>query len=147
MSYQPYREKMFVVTSSKFQGDLVFVYDGLGNLRQFKDLTNMNEVQQKYLRDHFPFTSFLLPELAGDSRTLRVEEVKKDLSFRAFWNQYDHKVGDRKRAERLWNQLREADRLKALQAIPRYRAYLDRTRTKIAHPETWLAQERWKNEL
>lgn len=80
--------------------------------------------------------------------SLDVREVPEDLSFTAFWNAYSYKMGDKKRAEKLWNALSDAERSQALQAVPQYEFWLAKRPTvEKAHATTWLNQRRFENEF
>jgi len=75
-----------------------------------------------------------------------LKEVPEDMSFVVFWEAYKHKVGNKARAEKLWNALPETDRLAALRAVPRYLYFLvQRPNMEQAFAETWLNQRRWES--
>lgn len=77
--------------------------------------------------------------------TWKAVEVPISTEFKIFWDVYSYKVGNKKRAEAIWKKMNEADRVKALLAVPRYLAYLARRpQMDQAYAETWLAQERWE---
>lgn len=77
-----------------------------------------------------------------------VSPVPKDLSFNAFWEAYDYKVGDKQRAYKLWTALGEADRTLALRAIPKYNVFLKlKPNQDRLYPETFLKQERFRSEF
>lgn len=79
------------------------------------------------------------------SGMFRLAEVPTDLSFPIFWDAYAHKVGNKKRAEKLWNALDEGERAAALAALPRYASFLiTRPTMEKAFAETWLSQRRWE---
>jgi hypothetical protein len=68
----------------------------------------------------------------------------QDLSFQAFWNQYANKVGNKARAEKLWNKLTDAERSQCFDALPAYDYYLrQRPTMERCYAETFLAQQRW----
>jgi hypothetical protein len=69
--------------------------------------------------------------------------VPADLSFSAFWNAYAYKVGDKARAEKLWNKLSEAEKVTALKAIPAYNYFLKTKKIDKTYAETWLNQKRF----
>lgn len=75
-----------------------------------------------------------------------ITPIKEDLSFDRFWIEYDNKVGNKKRAEKLWTELSEQNKLLALKYIKRYDSLL-KIQNGIAklYPETYLNQKRWNN--
>lgn len=78
----------------------------------------------------------------------KVLTVPQDLSFNVFWEQYAHKIGDKTRTMKLWTALTEADRIKCLRAIPKYHQWLrQRPSMERLYPETFLKQERFRNEF
>jgi len=73
--------------------------------------------------------------------------VLPDLSFDHFWNRYAHKVGNKKRAQKLWEKLPEAEKKKALAGVTKYHAWLrQHPNTEQCYAETYINQERWNNE-
>jgi hypothetical protein len=76
----------------------------------------------------------------------QLKKIEEDLSFESFWERYNHKVGNKKRAERLWNQLSKKEKAKAMAFLKRYESYLNQN-PGIAklYPETYLNQQRWNN--
>ena len=78
---------------------------------------------------------------------LEIKKTDLDLSFDAFWNTYNNKVGKKKMAESSWNNLSKANKIKALMAIPRYNNNL-RLNPGIqkAYPTTFINQEYYNNE-
>ncbi len=75
----------------------------------------------------------------------RLADVPADLSFKAFWDAYAHKVGNKGKVEKLWERLGEADRVAALAGIPRYDSFLaTKPSMERAFPETWVRNRRWE---
>jgi hypothetical protein len=70
-----------------------------------------------------------------------------DLSFNGFWNAYTYKVGNKPKAEKLWDKLSENDKYAALTKIPEYNRYIARTGVAKIYPEGYLSQRRWENEF
>jgi proteasome lid subunit RPN8/RPN11 len=78
---------------------------------------------------------------------LSVEPIEDDLSFQRFWEAYDFKVGKKKRAIKLWEELPDLERHQAIKSIPRYNFFLIERGINKAYPETYLAQKRYQNEF
>ncbi len=67
-------------------------------------------------------------------------------SFEIFWDLYDKKVGDKKKLEKKWATVRLEDRKKIFTHIPLYKkSQPDKKFRK--HPETYLNNESWKDEI
>ena len=65
-------------------------------------------------------------------------------TFVFFWQSYAYKVGNLKRARKLWGLLAEDERRNAIAGIRRYNNYLTQHPTiEKAYPETYLSQKRW----
>ncbi|WP_281683403.1 hypothetical protein [Zunongwangia profunda] len=131
-----------------------FRYRLNGDLYSFTILEGqLNGTQMKWLFSgkNFPATERLMTIMwLKDKEITSKLEIKKtdlDLSFDAFWNTYNNKVGKKKMAESSWNNLSKANKIKALMAIPRYNNNL-RLNPGIqkAYPTTFINQEYYNNE-
>jgi hypothetical protein len=95
-----------------------------------------------------PFIQEALTEWEKIIKNCHIEAIQDDTTFPGFWNAYNYKVGNKKRAEKLWTLLNEQEKLLALSSIRKYDRYLaQRPKMEKAYPETWLAQRRWENEF
>lgn len=90
-----------------------------------------------------------LLQITGElGATIRVTPVPQDLSFTAFWEAYGYKIGDKTRTMKLWVALTDADRIKCLRSIRQYNQFLQqRPNMERLYPETYLKQERFRNEF
>jgi len=70
-----------------------------------------------------------------------------DLSFSTFWNIYGYKVGNKRKATQLWNEMKEADRLLALAYIRSFKKWSRQKNIELPYPTTYLNQTRWENVL
>jgi hypothetical protein len=69
-----------------------------------------------------------------------------DISFEAFWDAYDKKVGKKEKISRKWEKRKKADRLKIMSYIEAYKqANPDKKYRK--NPETFLNNESWNDEI
>ena len=82
----------------------------------------------------------------GEIQNVKVSKVEEDLSFDNFWKVYNYKVGNKKRAERLWQRLTDDQKAKAITHLKSYESFLimNPGLAKL-YPETYLNQERWNN--
>lgn len=77
-------------------------------------------------------------------------EIVDPHSFDVFWNLYKYKRG-KKPALRAWNKLKDSDKAAAIEAVPKYLAYLDYKRAtgreqEQMHASTYLNQSRWEDD-
>lgn len=76
----------------------------------------------------------------------KVEEKQAIVSFSEFWDLYDKKVGEKDKLEKKWLCLTDAERLEAMDYIPKYK--LSQPDKKFRkNPEAFLNQKAWNNEL
>ncbi len=135
----------YLLSSDKLKGEMLYEYDEKGIIKEFTLDAELTPGQLQFLSNHFPVTEKMLLKQAKHYGW-RLKPVEQDLSFDAFWSRYAHKVGNKKRAERLWNLLSKKEKAKALAYLPRYESYLTQNPgiSKL-YPETYLNQQRWNN--
>jgi hypothetical protein len=129
---------------------ILFTYNQQGMLTGFSLEKHHGDTSDNtkltWIHKNMPFLVTGLDQWRQKIKNIRISQPVADTSFQVFWNSYGYKVGNKKRAERLWNVLTEEERLAALSAVGRYDRYLaERTRMEKAYPETWLAQRRWES--
>ncbi len=132
--------------TSKTGVQIEFGYDGNGRLVEFRLTSELEEIHHKWLIDRLPFTMEDLDKL-GKVPSVTITEIPLDLSFEAFYNKYEFKLGDRKKAEKLWKALSTADRTLAIQKIPAYKYHVKTAGIGTLHAERYISQERFKNEF
>lgn len=136
----------YQVTHKKTSKIMLFKYDLNGFLTEFKTDLNLNDATVTYFNTTFPFKVTQLDHFK-QSDVFKVEQLQQDLSFNAFWNAYSYKVGNKTRAEKLWNALKDTDKAKAFSYLKTYANYLllNPSIQKL-YPETYLSQKRFNNE-
>jgi hypothetical protein len=99
----------------------------------------------QYLINHFPLSKDLISKYA-ELENVKVTELEEDLSFDSFWKKYNHKVGNKRRAMKLWDLLSDDQKAAAIAYLRVYDTYLamNNGMAKL-YPETYLNQERWNN--
>lgn len=126
-----------------------FKYRLNGLLAEFKLLEGElddKQVNWLFIKGKFPYQEKQIKGWNSISN-FKIEVGLPDLSFDAFWNSYNNKVGKKKMAENTWNKLSTGNKLKALQAIKDYNRYLSRKPgIDKAHATTYLNQEYFDNE-
>ena len=136
--------RKYVLTSPEFEGELIFGYNTEGVLVFYENKAELKTEHLVWLSGHFPHVSDHLPRIV---RKGKITEIT-DLSFERFWNEYGFKVGNKKRAEKLWVALQESERIAVFEHLPKYNYYLKTHQGLMkAYPETFLNQRRWENEF
>ena len=74
------------------------------------------------------------------------DKDKDNIPFQQFWDLYDKKVGDRTKCEKKWIALTDADRQKIIDTLPLFKSSI-RDKQFQPHPETYLNQKRWNDEI
>jgi hypothetical protein len=101
-----------------------------------------------WFQEHLPIHEEFLDTNWKGKEGIVIREIVQDLTFVNFWNTYSYKMGNKKRAEKLYNKLSEAEKAQCFVAIKRYNQYLaQRPSMERAYPETWLNQRRFENEF
>lgn len=135
----------YLITHKKTKATLLFTYDLKGFLIAFKCNFSMDEAKVKYIKKTLPMRVAEVTNYKADG--FLVQELKQDISFNAFWNAYAHKVGNKSRAEKLWNALTDIEKAKALNYISVYNNFLiENQGIQRLYPETYLSQKRFNNE-
>jgi len=76
-----------------------------------------------------------------------IEKVADDLSFAAFWAAYKNSLGDKKKAQKLWELMPDEDKIAALISLPKYHYWLAcKNGIEQLHATTYLNQRRWEND-
>lgn len=128
---------------------LVIAYDGAGELvrvelRDYPPV--MNEKQRNWLWGVIPKHATALDEL-GKIKSITITPIDSDLSFDAFWDAYDYKQGNKKRAKKHWDKMNNATRAIAMQKVKEYNFYIQHQSFGKVFAERWLGQERYENDF
>lgn len=89
-------------------------------------------------------TNHMENENRNENKDIIIIENKIDFEF--FWNEYNKKVGDKKRCKKKWDKLHLEIQQKVLDSLPEFiKQFQDKQFQ--PHPETYLNQERWNDEI
>ncbi|MAX81731.1 MAG: hypothetical protein CL843_16335 [Crocinitomicaceae bacterium] len=134
----------FIFTSDGFTGSIHFKYNAEGFLIEFIIEADLTEKQLLYFYKNMPK---LIEDLMVFKKDVKgqVKEIEPDLSFDNFWNTYDYKYGNKRRAIKLWEKLSQANKIAALAWITKYENNLRKSGHGKMYPETYLNQMRWEN--
>ena len=137
--------RTYTFTSPAFEGELIFGYNQHGVMVMYQVEAELKPEQLSHLVNNLPVYEEKLQEMVNASKKgAEARLVEVDLSFDRFWNDYNHKVGNKGRAERLWSALSKHTKLRVLEHIPRYDRQLAVSKIAKCYPETYLNQERWE---
>jgi hypothetical protein len=138
----------YILTSKKTALKIVFHYDLNGFLNGLEIEGVDSEKQLQYLfwnaKFPFPYIESLIEPIRKMGR-FNIRQVEDDLSFDRFWREYGYKVS-KKKAEKLWQKLTKAQKIKVFLHLPKYEAYLTRKHIEKAYPDTYLRNEKFEDE-
>jgi len=130
----------------------LFKYDLKGNLKLFEIAEGeLNAKQMKWLfaMGNFPACESIIRSVWQKEKDYRqkfeIEVSPADLSFEALWNLYGYKES-RKDAEKFFNKLNEADKIKCFIQVPKYKKKIALTGIAQALLGTWLNKQRFNDE-
>ena len=139
--------RTYSITSSKFEGEIVAVYDDCHELINLDiSKAEMDLIQKNWLMANSPTTEERLQEMKSRSPYMVVTSIpEREITFEAFWQHYDDKINSsKKRARAKWEKMTKTQQTKAYHHIDKYFASLPYgTRKKYA--ETYLNAELWNN--
>lgn len=141
-------QKQYILKSNTNRARMVFRYSKNNLLIGFDLLGEYNRVQEVFIvkQVYDVATVELLEQFAKDKK-LTLKVISGALDFESFWNDYGNKDGNRKKAQQLYEKLTESERALVRDAVPRYKERCRMNNTVLCYPDTYLSQERWKNEL
>lgn len=130
---------------------LLFKYDLYGNFKNLEvDESELSPQQWNWLFSaRFPAHESIMINtwLKQVDYKEKFDIVKSpaDLSFDAAWSQYNHKIS-RQDAEKAFKKLTEAEKIDFFVSLPRYEAYLKKTKIAKAHMSRYINGKYWENE-
>lgn len=105
----------------------------------------MTEAQSHWIWAWIPKTVELLE--AKRNKDVSVTKLETDLSFTAFWDLYDYKVGNKIRAKAHWEKLSDNKRALVLKKVKEYNFYMKHKSHDKVFAERFLSQKRYENEF
>ncbi|WP_341652474.1 hypothetical protein [Blattabacterium cuenoti] len=132
--------KQYIFKSRLVSGDIIFKYDLNGFLREVIFPERLSLSHYIWIGKYLPYNESIITKMKKSRASFSIEEIPSDLSFNRFWTDYKYKIGKKKMAENIWNQMSLSDRVKALSYIPKYLDHIKRTGHDQAYPTTYLNQ-------
>lgn len=74
-----------------------------------------------------------------------IDKEKLSIEFEKFWNIYNKKVGDKEKLLAKWSKIKDEDKTKIFETLPRYVASTEKQFRK--NPETYLNNHSWNDEI
>ena len=138
--------KIYSLTSTAFEGEVIFEFDDAGNLVSFDTKgAQLSQQQQMWILKAMPRHLAHILNIMGDSKTATLTEIKQEVTFDMFWNRYNLKDrSSKKRTQVKWNRMSRADQVRAFNHIAKYELTLKPGVDK-KYAESYLNAELWNN--
>lgn len=133
---------IFQMESPTHNCDYQFKYDSNGRIIGF-EILGENKFSSQQTRDLFAKVFETVGDLKQFAQRNKIAliEIREDLSFEAFWKQYDNSGGSKKNAEAKWSKLSEKNKSLAIGYIKKYKQSLGTTTQ--AYATTYLNGQYW----
>jgi len=133
-----------LIKHKKIIGSIMFTYNEYNRCVAFAFDCDITNELWDFIFDHFPARYEMLQHKCFVN--FQKIEVPTDLSFTAFWNAYNYKIGNKERAKKLFELLDNLTRMIVFDSIKKYDIFLSSKRNmEKLYPETFLNQRRWEN--
>lgn len=138
--------KTYSLTSTAFDGEVLFDFDDAGNLVKFDtSAATLSQNQQMWILKQMPKHLAHIQKVLGESKTATLTEIKQEVTFDMFWNRYNLKDrSSKKRTLIKWNRMNRADQIRAFNHIAKYELTLKPGVDK-KYAESYLNAELWNN--
>lgn len=93
----------------------------------------------------FPYKEDKIKDWKKKLKQLTIEVGEPEITFAALWILYDNKVS-KFDAEKSFNKLSDADRIKCFMAVPGYKKYLFKKGTGTAHLATFINRQYYNDD-
>ena len=138
----------YLLSSTAFTGEIELRFNEKLALVFYDNRADMTAEQFNFLFSLFPFTEEELIKLTKRASALTLVKHYEKKTFKQFWDAYDYKVGNKGRAEKLWNALTDTEHALIMHHLKAYDTYLaSRPRMEKLYAETYLNQRRWESEF
>lgn len=133
----------YIITSRKFVGEIEVKFNSQSYICAFDIRAQLTGEQINYFLNNLPIREEGIDVFKSDTVTIKM--LPDDLTFESFWKRYDYKVGHKKKAEKMWERMSDAERMKAIEWLKNYDTQLKFTGVAKMYPETYLLQKRYLN--
>lgn len=135
----------FLITSPRYTGEAVLLYNGNGLLQKIDcSMTDMNAETITHFKRAAPALVKDLEAAFNAPTVIVASEII--ITFEQFWKKYDHKF-NKDRCEKLWDKLSKTDKVVAYYELDKYHKFLRKNPTQFKlHPDTYLRNKAWLND-
>jgi hypothetical protein len=141
--------KSYILTSTKFEGEIELVYDEREQISAFEIRTELTHQQLINFFGKFPITIADIKYLE-QSPVITILEVPEDLSFERFWSEWCGKQANRERAKVLYDKMPKKDKVRCIWSLKAYKRYIDRNSNwyNPQYPDSYLSAKKsgWLND-
>lgn len=141
------RSNKYIINFKNTNSSAIVEYNDLGYLISFE--LDPGQFQAKHYEFLFKYFPKKQDQLIGwrkaKFKNVHIKEIEPDLSFKAFYDKYNHKVSKRKVAEKIWQGMEGMEKAKAIAFIAQYENYLKLSGINKQYPETYLRSDMWNN--
>lgn len=142
--------KTYLIESVRFDGDIRYTFNSDNVLVSFSaenadiDSDTLLQIVSKLPPTYEHLCAMV--QKASQQKTLKAfqEVVQIVPIFDTFWDLYPRRVG-KIEAEKQWNKMKDADKMKAVMYIKRYKTQADKAGVAYLYPSTYLTQRRWED--
>lgn len=140
------KEFLVVINSGEYKCSYRYNKDGMLVACSLDPTLPLQAIQ--HMHKVMPYNEGLLMALPKLINNLVISESITDTSFKAFWEKFRNKVGNKPRAEKLYKLLSPEEKLQVIMSIKKYHNWLiQNPNVQQLYPETYLAQRRWENQF
>lgn len=140
-------KREYVALHKKSDKKIYFKYDFLGVIEEVKlSGERYTEEQARWILQskRMPFTETDMLLLC-ENKTLDFDykPIPTDLSFKTFWDNYSYKKGKIAQTQKLWNNLKDSEKVEVLLFIPKFKESKLIDKTAMPYASTFLNQKYW----
>ena len=135
--------RTFIATKHDQPWVITFKFNDAELLIGFELPEDWTEEKVKWIMDRMPLNITELEPFSRISK-LKIEEQITEVTFDYFYNPYAVKEA-RQKAEKSWERLSKAERIKAFKYIPVLRSKCNLSGIAMPYPATYLNNKRWND--
>ena len=132
--------KTYLLQSKKSEAQITISYNTSNHFQSVK-MEHCEQIQSSWMLKNMPLSLDAFADFKKSNiKRFTFIEMEQDLSFGAFWEAYNYKVGKKKQAENIWKNMSKENRALAISYIKTYNSRLIESNVNKAYPTTYLNQ-------